>query len=126
LVGTAYRVNPEGNVPPNTLIAVYFYDAIPTPTSPAVLTVSAGPYTGGSTITISWPTYSECPTGFDIDSYEFTVNGGSFPNVSTFGPQMNAADLVIDDNTTEIRVSYIVRCGNLASNPSEDLVIPVG
>ena len=126
LVGTAYRVNPEGDVPPNTLIAVYFYDAIPTPTSPGGLTVSAGPYTGGSTITISWATYSECPAGFDLDSYEFTVNGGSFPNVSTFGPLTTAADLVIDDNTTEIRVSYIVRCGNLASNPSEDLVIPVG
>ena len=126
LVGTAYRVNPEGNVPPNTLIAVYFYDAIPTPTSPGGLTVSAGPYTGGSTITISWPTYSECPVGFDLDSYEFTVNGGSFPNVGTFGPLTTAADLVIDDNTAEIRVSYIVRCGNLASNPSEDLVIPVG
>jgi serine/threonine protein kinase len=126
LVGTAYRVNPQGSVPPNTLVAVYFYDAIPTPTSPGGLTVSAGPYTGGSTITISWPTYSECPAGFDLDSYEFAVNGGSFPNVSTFGPLTTATDLVIDDNTTEIRVSYIVRCGNLASNPSEDLVIPVG
>lgn len=125
LVGTAYRVNPQGSVPPNTLIAVYFYDAIPTPTSPGALTVSAGPYTAGSTLTISWPTYSECPEGFDIDTYEFTVNGGSFPNVSTFGPRTTAADLVIDDNTTEIRVSYIVRCGDLASNPSEDLVIPV-
>jgi len=125
LVGTAYRVNPEGSVPPNTLIAVYFYDAIPTPTSPGALTVSAGPYTAGSSITISWPTYSECPAGFDLASYEFTVNGGSFPNVSTFGPRTTAADLVIDDDTTEIRVSYIVRCGDLASNPSEDLVIPI-
>ena len=34
--------------------------------------------------------------------------------------------IVIDDNTTEVRVSYIVRCGDLASNPSEDLVITVG
>ncbi|MEY3310525.1 MAG: serine/threonine kinase [Actinomycetota bacterium] len=125
LVGTAYRVNPQGSVPPNTLIAVYFYDTIPTPTSPGALTVSAGPYTAGSTITISWPTYRQCPADFDIDSYEFTVNGGSFSNASTFGPRTTAADLVIDDNTTEIRVSYIVRCGNLASNPSEDLVIPV-
>ena len=125
LVGTAYRVNPEGSVPPNTLIAVYFFDTIPTPTSPGALTVSAGPYTAGSTIAISWPTYRECPADFDLDSYEFTVNGGSFANVSTFGPRTTAADLVIDDNTTEIRVSYIVRCGNLASNPSEDLVIPV-
>ena len=125
LVGTAYRVNPHGSVPPNTLIAVYFFDTIPTPPSPGVLTVSAGPYTAGSTITISWPTYRECPADFDVDSYEFTVNGGSFSNVSTFGPRTTAADLVIDDNTTEVRVSYIVRCGNLASNPSEDLVIPV-
>ena len=125
LVGTAYRVNPQGSVPPNTLIAVYFFDTIPTPPSPGALTVSAGPYTAGSTITISWPTYRECPADFDIDSYEFTVNGGSFSNVSTFGPRTTAADLVIDDNTTEVRVSYIVRCGNLASNPSEDLVIPV-
>ncbi len=125
LVGTAYRVNPEGSVPPNTLIAVYFFDTIPTPTSPGALTVSAGPYTAESTITISWPAYRECPADFDLDSYEFTVNGGSFPNVSTFGPRTTAADLVIDDNTTEVRVSYIVRCGNLASNPSGDLVIPV-
>ena len=125
LVGTAYRVNPQGSVPPNTLIAGYFFDTIPTPPSPGALTVSAGPYTAGSTITISWPTYRECPADFDIDSYEFTVNGGSFSNVSTFGPRTTAADLVIDDNTTEVRVSYIVRCGNLASNPSEDLVIPV-
>jgi len=125
LVGTAYRVNPQGSVPPNTLVAVYFYDTIPTPTSPGALTVSAGPYTAGSTITISWPTYRECPADFDIDSYEFTVNGGSFTNASTFGPRTTAADLVIDANTAEIRVSYIVRCGNLASNPSEDLVIPV-
>ena len=125
LVGTAYRVNPQGSVPPNALIAVYFFDTIPTPPSPGALTVSAGPYTAGSTITISWPTYRECPADFDIDSYEFTVNGGSFSNVSTFGPRTTAADLVIDDNTTEVRVSYIVRCGNLASNPSEDLVIPV-
>ena len=125
LVGTAYRVNPQGSVPPNTLIAVYFFDTIPTPTSPGALTVSAGPYTAGSTITISWPTYRECPADFDIDSYEFTVTGGSFPNASTFGPRTTTADLVIDDNTAEVRVSYIVRCGNLASNPSEDLVITV-
>ena len=125
LVGTAYRINPQGSVPPNTLIAVYFFDTIPTPTSPGSLTVSAGPYTAGSTITISWPTYRECPADFGLDSYEFTVTGGSFPNVSTFGPRTTAADLVIDNDTTEIRVSYIVRCGHLASNPSEDLVIPV-
>lgn len=125
LVGTAYRVNPRGSVPVDTLVAVYFYDAIPTPTSPAALTVSSGPYAAGGTITIAWPKYAECPTGFPLDSYEFTVNGGTFPNVSTFGAKTTSADIVIDDNTSEVRVSYLVRCGDLASNPSEDLVIAV-
>jgi serine/threonine-protein kinase len=87
--------------------------------------VSAGPYSPGGTITISWPTYAECPSGFPLDSYEFTVNGGTFPNVSTFGAKTKSADIIIDDNTNEVRVSYIVRCGDLASNPSEDLVISV-
>jgi serine/threonine-protein kinase len=126
LVGTAYRVNPRGSVPVDTLVAVYFYDAIPTPPSPAALTLSAGPYLPGGTVTISWPRYAECPAGFVLESYEFTVNGGSFPNVSDFGPKVTVADIIIDENTTEVRVSYIVRCGNLASNPSEDLVITVG
>jgi serine/threonine-protein kinase len=125
LVGTAYRVNPQGNVPLDSLVAVYFYDAIPTPTSPAALTASAGPYTAGSTVTISWPRYAECPAGFALDSYEFTVNGGSFDSTSTFGAKTTAADIVIDDDTSEVRVSYLVRCGDLASNPSEDLVITV-
>ena len=43
LVGTAYRVNPRGSVPADSLVAVYFYDAIPTPPSPSALTVSSGP-----------------------------------------------------------------------------------
>lgn len=125
LVGTAYRVNPTGSVPLDSLIAVYFYDAIPTPPSPSTLTVSAGPYPAGGTITVSWPTYGECPAGFPIESYEFTVSGGSFLSSSSFGKKVTAADIVIDENTSEVRVSYLVRCGDLASNPSEDLVVTV-
>jgi serine/threonine-protein kinase len=124
-VGTAYRVNPTGSLPPNTLVAVYFYDAIPTPAAPAALTVSTGPYTAGSTITVSWPTYGQCPTGFALKSYIFTVNGGSIGSGGTFGPAVTSADIVIDNNTSEVRVSYLVKCGSLSSNPSEDLVVPV-
>ncbi len=126
LVGTAYRVNPTGSVPLDSLIAVYFYDAIPTPPSPATLTVSAGPYATGDTVTVSWPKYTECPVGYDLTSYEFTVSGGTFLNVSTFPPRTTSSDIVIDENTSEVRVSYLVRCGDLASNPSDDLVVTVG
>ena len=40
LVGTAYRVNPQGTVASNTLIAVYFYAAIPQPPKPRDLVVT--------------------------------------------------------------------------------------
>ena len=125
LVGTAYRVNPTGSLPRNTLVAVYFYDAIPTPTAPAALTVSSGPYTAGSTITVSWPTYGSCPTGFALKNYVVTVNGGTVSSGGTFGPTVTSASIVIDGDTSEVRVSYLVKCGSLSSNPSEDLVIPV-
>lgn len=125
LVGTAYRVNPTGALPANTLVAVYFYDAIPTPPAPAALTVSTGPYTPGSTITVSWPAYGQCPTGFALKNYVFTVNGGSINSGGTFGSTSTSASIVIDSNTSEVRVSYIVNCGSLSSNPSDDLVVPV-
>lgn len=125
LVGTAYRVNPTGSVPLDSLIAVYFYDTIPTPPSPATLTVSAGPYQSGDTVTVSWPKYVECPAEFALESYEFTVSGGSFLSTSSFSRRVTSADIVIGENTSEVRVSYLVRCGGLASNPSEDLVVTV-
>ena len=125
LVGTAYRVNPLGSLPLNTLVAVYFYDAIPTPAAPSALTVSAGPYTPGSTITVSWPTYTQCPTGFALKNYALTVTGGTVSNGGSFGATVTSASIVIDNDTNEVRVSYLVKCGSLSSNPSEDLVVPV-
>ena len=125
LVGTAYRVNPTGSLPINTLVAVYFYDAIPTPAAPSGLTVSTGPYTAGSTITVTWPTYGQCPTGFALKNYVLTVNGGTMSGNGTFGPAVTTANIVIDSDTNEVRVSYLVKCGSLSSNPSEDLVVPV-
>ena len=109
----------------NTLVAVYFYDAIPTPAAPSGLTVSTGPYTTGSTITVSWPTYGQCPTGFALKSYVVTANGGTVASGGTFGPTVTSTTIVIDSDTSEVRVSYLVKCGSLSSNPSEDLVVPV-
>lgn len=125
LVGTAYRVNPTGSLPQNTLVAVYFYDAIPTPPAPGELTVSTGPYTAGSTITVSWPSYAQCPTGFALKSYVLTATGGTVSSGGTFGPTVTSGSIVIDGDTNEVRVSYVVKCGTLSSNPSDDLVVPV-
>jgi serine/threonine-protein kinase len=125
LVGTAYRVNPTGSLPLNTLVAVYFYDSIPTPAAPGGLTVSTGPYVGDSTITVTWPSYAQCPTGFALKNYILTATGGTVSSGGVFGPTVTSASIVIDNNTNEVRVSYVVKCGTLSSNPSEDLVVPI-
>ena len=94
--------------------------------SPATLTVSAGPYAPGSTITVSWPTYAQCPAGFLLKNYIVTANGGTVANGGTLAATATTTSIVIDNNTSEVRVSYIVKCGTLSSNPSEELVVPVG
>lgn len=126
LVGTAYRVNPTGNIATGTLVAVYFYGEIPTPEKPAGLTVSAGPYTPGATVTITWPTYTLCPSGYAVSAYDFTVNGGTFPRISSFGPRVSSAEILLGEDSTEMRVSYSVMCGTLRSAQSDELVVPIG
>ncbi|MFM6982106.1 MAG: serine/threonine-protein kinase [Microbacteriaceae bacterium] len=125
LVGTAYRVNPTGQVEKDTLVAVYFYDEIPTPAAPAALTVSAGPYTPGATVTISWPTYTLCPSGYTVASYDFTINGGTFPRVSSFGPRVTSTTVVLSEDSSEMRASYSVACGTLRSAQSVELVVAI-
>lgn len=125
LVGTAYRVNPVGSLPLGTLVAIYFYDAIPTPTAPGALTVSAGPYTAGSIVTVSWPAYQQCPASFSLGSYELSITGGTAIDGTTYDAQTNFADIQIASNTSELRVSYFVKCGTLTSNHSEDLVVTI-
>ena len=118
-------MNPTGSLPLNTLVAVYFYDSIPTPPAPGALTVSTGPYTGDSTITVTWPSYAQCPTGFELKNYVITATGGTVSDGGVFEPAATSASIVIDINTSEVRVSYVVKCGSLSSNPSEDLVVPI-
>jgi serine/threonine-protein kinase len=118
-------VNPTGSLTPDTLVAVYFYDAVPTPAAPSSLTVSAGPYTPGSTFTISWPTYSKCPSGFALSNYQFTVSGGTLPSGASYSPGTSSTSVLVSNDTTEVRVSYVVTCGSLSSNPSDDLVVTV-
>ena len=52
LVATAYRVNPQGTVASDTLIAVYFYAAIPQPPKPRdlVVTPAVGPWGPGDDV----------------------------------------------------------------------------
>ena len=83
-VGLASSVNPRGNVRKGEVIVVTFYTEIPDPvaTKPAPAVVPAAPGAAGSSVPITWPAYSGCPSGFTLAGFNFTVTNGtaSVPN----------------------------------------------
>jgi eukaryotic-like serine/threonine-protein kinase len=128
-VATAYRVNPQGTVAKNTLIAVYFYAAIPQPPKPRdlIVTPATGPWAPGSEILLEWPGYAQCPSGFALSSYTLQVVGGQIldsPSGQNLQPEQTAVTIRLGSGQ-EFRASYLANCQNLASPLSTELRIPL-
>ena len=125
-VGTAYLVNPSGRVPKNSLIAVTFYSAIPTPPKPsAPSTTDPEPYAAEDSITVDWSSYTGCPSGFPLSGFQFTVtnatpDGGS----NQFGAGDSHADYSLTA-TGNASFTYHAICGDLQSPESDPLTVPV-
>lgn len=128
LVGTAYRVNPRGTVKKDTLISVYFYAAIPTPAAPQAISIQppAGPYAPGQEVTLSWPAYAQCPSGFPLSGYQVTLSGAQpiNPNTLSLNNTTTALTVKLGESGTA-RVSYTVTCQALASPSSAELAITI-
>ena len=129
LVQTAYRVNPQGTVAKNTLIAVYFYAPIPQPPKPRdlLVTPAAGPYEPGATILLEWPGYAQCPSGFALSSYTLQIVGGQIldgDGGTVFQPEQTAVNVLVGDGTS-LKASYLVNCGSLTSPLSTELSLTI-
>ena len=128
-VGEAYRVNPRGVVAPGTLIAVYFYAPIPQPPAPTPMAVSAADadgYNPGDEVTISWPAYAQCPSGFPVSGYRLEILGGQLidPTSPTLPANITSATVRLGDPGT-LRASYVVTCQSLTSPKSPDLRVTI-
>ena len=129
LVQTAYRVNPQGTVAKNTLIAVYFYAAIPEPPKPRdlLVTPASGPYEPGATILLEWPGYAQCPSGFPLSSYTLQIVGGQIldgDGTTVFEPEQTAVNVLVGEGTS-LKASYLVNCGTLASPLSTEVTLAI-
>jgi serine/threonine protein kinase len=129
LVQTAYRVNPQGTVAKNTLIAVYFYAAIPQPPKPRdlLVTPAAGPYEPGTTILLEWPGYAQCPSGFALSSYTLQIVGGQILDGNggtVLQPEQTAVNVLVGAGTS-LKASYLVNCGSLTSPLSTELALTI-
>jgi serine/threonine protein kinase len=129
LVQTAYRVNPQGTVAKNTLIAVYFYAAIPQPPKPRdlLVTPAAGPYEPGATILLEWPGYAQCPSGFALSSYTLQIVGAQILDGNggtVLEPEQTAVNVLVGEGTS-LKASYLVNCGSLTSPLSTELTLTI-
>jgi serine/threonine-protein kinase len=130
-VGLAYKVNPKGNVKKNELIAVTFYKEIPAPpvaTQPQPVTYPAGPYQPNDSVTISWPTYTGCPSGHTLSGFAVQVTNGTITGNGgngSVGPNVNSLAIQLGSpspGTTTI--NYTALCTDLESPPSGNTSIP--
>ena len=79
-VGKVYDVNPTGPaVPNNTTINVTYYGPLPVAPAPS----NAPTVTVGSTLTVTWGAYTQCPSGHDLVGYAVAIDGTVVGNAST-------------------------------------------
>ena len=127
-VGTAYRLNPQGTVASNTLIAVYFYAPIPQPPKPRDLAFfpATGPYEPESEILLEWPGYAQCPSGFPLQSYTLEVVGGEIIDApgNVLPPEQTEVTIVLGEGP-EFRASYLVNCQSLTSPLSNEITVSI-
>jgi serine/threonine-protein kinase len=126
--GLSYQINPRGGiVQPGTVITVFFYAAIPTPPQPSNLAIDPGspPYPGSSEVVLSWPAYTECPAGFPLTGYDFTIVGGTQGKTLPLAAGESNLPVTLAASG-QLRVTYVALCGSLRSERSSELAVPIG
>ncbi len=128
--GRVYSINPTGPVPKGQVIRVTVYDAFPTPPAPAGATLDSSetnPALPESTVTINWPSYAQCPTGYNLTGYSFAVENGTLvghPGNVVSDPAATTADVEVG-TSGPVRISYIANCAEYPSDPSPTLEFEV-
>ncbi|MCU1513021.1 MAG: serine/threonine protein kinase, partial [Microbacteriaceae bacterium] len=75
--GTAFYVNPTGNVAKGTKITVKLYGDFPVPAKPEILSASGGPFNAGAIVTVTVPSYQGCPEGTPLTGFILSPSTGS-------------------------------------------------
>lgn len=126
-VGTAYFVNPTGNVRKNDTITVRFYGNVPAVASqPAPLSQKGA--TSGNVATVNIPAYSGCPSGSTLLGFLFTVSApSSFTPNNPVPPNQTTISWSLapysPTQPTQNTVSYVAQCSTGSSPSSATLTI---
>jgi serine/threonine-protein kinase len=128
-VGTAYMVDPVGNLTPGTTVNVTFYTAVANPPAPAApTTTDSAPYHAGDSVTVHWVAYLGCPSGLTLSGYNVTVTNGTASESNPLLPS-NTEESITVGTTGSTTVTYTAICGSgsaaMQSDPSPALTLPI-
>lgn len=120
-VGIVYAINPEGNLQKGQLVTVTVYGpiaSIPTPTAAPTLSGDGCDGAGGcvnvaagSTVTVNWPAFTQCPAGQQMLGYRITATGGT-PTATGGAVSTNSGQVVVGDTPGQLSITYSAFCGS--------------
>jgi serine/threonine-protein kinase len=124
-VGTAYFVNPTGNVRKNDIITVRFYGDVPAaPSQPAAPTAAKSTATIGDTVTVTIPAYTGCPSGASLQFFTFTPSSGSTVSpANPVGPSVTTLQWTLALTPGPNTLSYVAQCTDGVSPASNNLTV---
>jgi serine/threonine-protein kinase len=112
--GTVQSLTPTGSLAYGTAITIRRYVAPPTPATPSIPSATSPDNNGQFTVT--WDAYTECPAGYNLAGYSYTITNGKDSSGKTSGTttstSVNVQAVTADTPTT---FSYSVKCGTLSS-----------
>ncbi len=123
LVGTAYFVNPTGNVRTGDVITVRFYGDVPaTPAKPGALTAAASALIS-TVVDVTIPGYTGCPPNTSLVNFAFTVSGGTFTPKNPVGPGETVIKWTLPAAPGDNTMTYTAQCSGGASPASATLTV---
>jgi eukaryotic-like serine/threonine-protein kinase len=121
-VGTVESISPTGNVTYGSTIYLQVWQDQPTPAAPSAATATSPDDSG--VFTVSWPAYTQCPAGYSLKGYSYTIQNGTDGNSSTTGATTNTTLQITATQAGNVTFTYTVNCQDLQSSDSPTLTVP--
>ncbi|PZE26009.1 MULTISPECIES: protein kinase [unclassified Curtobacterium] len=118
---TVQSIDPTGNLPYGSTITVKAYG--PMPSAPTPSTATASPISSDGTFTATWPAYTQCPTGYSLTGYSYTIQNGTDGSGASSGATRGTSVRVSAGSPGTVSLTYTVNCGDLQSGSSQPLTV---
>ena len=91
-----------------------------------VVTPAEGPYAPADEVTLNWPAYAQCPSGFPVTNYRLEIVGGELigEDDAVLGANATSVGVTLGEPGT-FQASYVVRCSNINTPKSSTLSVTI-